>query len=204
VEINPNTLVVGGGVAGIQAALEIADSGTHVYLVEREPSIGGHMAQFDKTFPTLDCAACILTPKMTAVSQHPNITLLTWSEVENVSGYVGDFTVTIRKKARKVNEALCTGCLICQEKCPKKVVDTAFEVGLGTRKAIYVPFPQAEPKYPVMDTENCIYFQKGTCRACEKFCPTHAIDFEQQDTILEVKVGNIVLASVFPNTAMDV
>ncbi|MEJ5202174.1 MAG: CoB--CoM heterodisulfide reductase iron-sulfur subunit A family protein [Anaerolineales bacterium] len=195
VEINPNTLVVGGGVAGIQAALEIADSGTHVYLVEREPSIGGHMAQFDKTFPTLDCAACILTPKMTAVSQHPNITLLTWSEVENVSGYVGDFTVTIRKKARKVNEALCTGCLICQEKCPKKVVDTAFEVGLGTRKAIYVPFPQAEPKYPVMDTENCIYFQKGTCRACEKFCPTHAIDFEQQDTILEVKVGNIVLAT---------
>jgi len=195
VEINPNTLVVGGGVAGIQAALEIADSGSHVYLVEREPSIGGHMAQFDKTFPTLDCAACILTPKMTAVSQHPNITLLTWSEVENVSGYVGDFNVTIRKKARKVNEELCTGCLICQEKCPKKVVDTVFEAGLGTRKAIYVPFPQAEPKFPVMDIENCIYFQKGTCRACEKFCPTHAIDFEQQDTILEVKVGNIVLAT---------
>jgi heterodisulfide reductase subunit A len=195
VKINPNTLVVGGGVAGIQAALEIADSGTHVYLVEREPSIGGHMAQFDKTFPTLDCSACILTPKMTTAGQHPNITLLTWSEVEEVKGYVGNFTVKIRKKARKINEELCTGCLICQEKCPKKVIDNIYEVGMANRKAVYIPFPQAVPKYPVMDVENCTYFLKGTCRACEKFCPTDAIDFKQEDQILEVNVGNIILAT---------
>jgi heterodisulfide reductase subunit A2 len=195
VNINPNVLVVGGGVAGIQAALEIADSGWHVYLVEREPSIGGHMAQFDKTFPTLDCSACILTPKMSAVGMHPNITLLTWSEVEEVKGFVGNFEVKIRKKARKVNEELCTGCLICQEKCPKKVLDTVYEAGVANRKAVYVPFPQAVPKYPVMDTVNCTYFVKGTCKACEKFCPTNAIDFAQQDTIMDVQVGNIILAT---------
>jgi heterodisulfide reductase subunit A len=195
VNINPNVLVVGGGVAGIQAALEIADSGWHVYLVEREPSIGGHMAQFDKTFPTLDCSACILTPKMSAVGMHPNITLLTWSEVEEVKGFVGNFEVKIRKRARKINEELCTGCLICQEKCPKKVVDTVYEAGVANRKAVYVPFPQAVPKYPVMDTINCTYFVKGTCRACEKFCPTNAIDFAQEDTIMDVQVGNIILAT---------
>ncbi len=195
VPIDPNVLVVGGGIAGIQAALEIADSGHHVYLVEREPSIGGHMAQFDKTFPTLDCSACILTPKMVSVGTHKNITLLTWSEVENVSGYVGNFTVTIRKKARYVDEALCTGCGVCQEKCPWKVVDEVFEVGMGKRKVIYTPFPQAVPNWPVIDRAHCVYFQKGTCKACEKFCPTGAIKFDQQDEILTVKVGNIILAT---------
>jgi heterodisulfide reductase subunit A2 len=195
VPIDPNVLVVGGGIAGIQAALEIADSGNHVYVVEREPSIGGHMAQFDKTFPTLDCSACILTPKMVSVGNHKNITLLTWSEVETVEGYVGNFTVTIRKKARYVDEALCTGCGVCQEKCPKKVIDEVFEAGLGYRKAIYTPFPQAVPNYPVMDHENCTYFQKGTCKACEKFCPTGAIKFDQKDEMITVKVGNIILAT---------
>lgn len=195
VPIHPDTLVVGGGIAGIQSALEIADAGYHVYLVEREPSIGGHMAQFDKTFPTLDCSACILTPKMVQVGTHPNITMLTWSEVEKVDGFVGNFTVTVRKKARKVIEDLCTGCGICQEKCPKKVIDDVYEAGLGYRKAVYTPFPQAVPKYPVMDVENCTYFQKGTCKACEKFCPTNAIDFKQQDEILTLQVGNIVLAT---------
>lgn len=195
VPIHPATLVVGGGIAGIQAALEIADAGHPVYIVEREPSIGGHMAQFDKTFPTLDCAACILTPKMVQAGTHPNITLLTWSEVEKVEGYVGSFDVTIRKKARKVNVEDCTGCGICQEKCPKKVVDEIYEAGLGYRKAVYTPFPQAVPKYPVMDVENCIYFAKGTCKACEKFCPTNAINFEQEDEILNVEVGNIILAT---------
>ena len=195
VPIHPATLVVGGGIAGIQAALEIADAGFHVYLVEREPSIGGHMAQFDKTFPTLDCAACILTPKMVSIGTHPNVTMLTWSEVERVDGYVGNFTVTVRKKARYVNTELCTGCGICQEKCPKKVVDDIFEAGLGYRKAVYTPFPQAVPKYPVIDRDNCIYFEKGTCRACEKLCPTGAIEFNQKDETITLQVGNIVVAT---------
>lgn len=201
VPIHPATLVVGGGIAGIQAALEIADAGFPVYLVEREASIGGHMAQFDKTFPTLDCAACILTPRMVSVGTHPNVTLLTWSEVTNVQGYVGNFTVTVRKKARYINTELCTGCGICQEKCPKKVIDEVFEAGLGYRKAVYSPFPQAVPKYPVIDRENCTYFQKGTCRACAKFCPTDAIDFDQEDEILTIQVGNIILATGF--TTLD-
>jgi heterodisulfide reductase subunit A len=195
VPIHPATLVVGGGIAGIQAALEIADAGFPVYLVEREPSIGGHMSQFDKTFPTLDCAACILTPRMVSVGTHPNITMLTWSEVEHVDGYVGNFTVTVRKKARCVNLDLCTGCGICQEKCPKKVIDEVYEAGLGYRKAVYTPFPQAVPKYPVIDKPNCTYFQKGTCRACEKFCPTGAIDFKQEDEVVTFQVGNIILAT---------
>lgn len=195
VPINPNTLVVGGGIAGIQSALEIANAGFHVYLVEREPSIGGHMAQFDKTFPTLDCSACILTPRMVEAGAHPNITLLTWSEVTNVEGYVGNFHVTIKKKARFVKEELCTGCGICEEKCPKKVIDEVYEAGLGYRKAVYTPFAQAVPKFPVMDKENCTYFLKGTCKACEKFCPTGAIDFNQEDQLLHIDVGNIILAT---------
>jgi heterodisulfide reductase subunit A len=195
VPIDPNVLIVGGGVAGIQAALEIANCGHHVYLVEREPSIGGHMAQLDKTFPTMDCSACILTPKMFDAGNHENITLLTWSEVEEVEGYVGNFTVTIRKRARDVDEELCTGCGVCQEKCPKKVVDDVFEAGLGYRKAIYTPFPQAVPNWPVIDRENCIFYDTGKCKACEKFCPTGAIKFNQQDEIITVKVGNIILAT---------
>jgi heterodisulfide reductase subunit A len=195
VPIHPATLVVGGGIAGIQSALEIADAGFPVYLVEREPSIGGHMAQFDKTFPTLDCSACILTPRMVSAGTHPNITLLSWSEVTRVDGYVGNFTATIRKKARYVNTDVCTGCAICQEKCPKKVIDEVYEAGLGYRKAIYTPFPQAVPKYPVIDRPNCTYFQKGTCKACEKFCPTNAIDFTQQDEYITIEVGNIILAT---------
>jgi heterodisulfide reductase subunit A2 len=195
VPIHPATLVVGGGIAGIQAALEIADGGFPVYMVEREPSIGGHMSQFDKTFPTLDCAACILTPRMVSVGGHPNITLLTYSEVVKVDGFVGNFTVTIRKKARCVNQELCTGCGICQEKCPKKVIDDVYEAGLGYRKAVYTPFPQAVPKYPVIDKPNCTYFQKGTCKACQKFCPTNAIDFEQEDEYITLEVGNIILAT---------
>ncbi len=194
VNINPNTLVVGGGIAGIQAALKIADSGHKVYLVERTPSIGGHMAQLDKTFPTLDCSACILTPKMTLVGSHPNIELMTYSEVSEVSGYIGNFNVKIRKKARYVDKDKCTGCGLCQEKCPWKV-PSEFDLGLGERKAIYTPFAQAVPNIPVIDTEHCAYFLKGTCRACEKFCEAKAINFEQQDEIAEVDVGNIILAT---------
>jgi heterodisulfide reductase subunit A len=193
--VNKNTLIVGGGVGGITAALEIANAGYHVYLVEREPSLGGHMAQLDKTFPTLDCSACILTPRMFDAGNHPNITLLSYSEVEKVSGYIGNFKARIRKKARYVNEELCTGCGACTEKCPKQLVDEVFEAGLGYRKVIYRPFPQAVPKYPVIDRENCTFFQKGTCKACQKFCPTGAIDFDQQDTFLDVEIGNIILAT---------
>jgi heterodisulfide reductase subunit A len=197
VPIHPATLVVGGGIAGIQAALEIADSGHQVYLVEREPSIGGHMAQFDKTFPTLDCAACILTPRMVSVGEHPNIELLTWSEVERVDGYVGNFSVTVRKRPRYVDVDLCTGCGICWEKCPKKVVDEVFEQGIGYRTAVYTPFPQAVPKYPVIDPESCIYFQNGKCGACQKLCPTGAIDFDQEEEMLLLEVGNIIIATGF-------
>jgi len=194
VSINPNTLIVGGGIAGIQAALDIANAGYKVYLVEREPSIGGHMMQFDKTFPTLDCSACILTPKMSEVGSHPNIELLSYSEVEEVSGYIGNFKTKIRKKARYIDEAKCTGCGVCQEKCPWKA-DSEFDVGLSKRKAIYIPFPQAVPNIPVIDKEHCAYFSKGTCRACEKFCQAGAINFEQKDELLEVEVGSIILAT---------
>ncbi len=195
VEINPNVLVVGGGIAGITASLELANAGYHVYLVEREPSIGGHMAQWDKTFPTLDCAACILTPRMVEVGQNPNITLLTYSEVEGVEGYLGNYTITVRKKARFIDESLCTGCGICEDKCPKKVVDEVFNVGLGKRKAIYRPFPQAVPMFPVVDVEQCTYFIKGKCKACQIFCPPEAINFDQKDEILELNAGSVILAT---------
>jgi len=195
VKVNPATLVVGGGIAGIQAALELANAGYPVYLLEREPSIGGHMAQFDKTFPTLDCSACILTPRMSEVGQHENITLYTYSELEEVGGSVGQFNVKIRKKARHVDEDACNGCGICTERCPKKVVDETFEAGMGQRKAIYTPFPQAVPRTPVIDTDSCIYFQKGKCQVCSKVCPTEAINYDQQDEIVELEVGNIILAT---------
>jgi len=194
VPINSNVLIVGGGIAGIQAALDIADGGYKVYLVERDPSIGGHMIQLDKTFPTLDCSSCILTPKMSAVGSHPNIELMTYSEVEEVSGYIGNFKVKIRKKARYVDEDKCNGCGVCQEKCPIKV-DSEFDVGMGKRKAIYTMFAQAVPSLPVIDKEHCVYFLKGKCRACEMFCEPKAIDFEQSDQTVEVEVGVIILAT---------
>jgi heterodisulfide reductase subunit A len=195
VDVNRTTLVLGGGIAGLQATLELADAGYPVYLVEREPSIGGHMAQFDKTFPTLDCSACILTPKMSEAGQHENVKLLTYAELEEVTGSVGNFHVKIRQKARHVDYDKCTGCGICVEKCPRKVLDTEFEAGMGNRKAIYMPFPQAVPRIPVIDTESCIWFERQKCRACEKLCPTDAIAFDQQDEIIEVNVGNIIIAT---------
>lgn len=193
--IHEATLIVGGGIAGINAALEIANAGYPVYLVEREPSIGGRMAQFDKTFPTLDCSACILTPKMFDVGNHPNITMMTYSEVEQVDGFVGNFTVRVRQRARQINIEDCTGCGDCWERCPAKVVDDVYEAGLGYRTAVYRPFPQAVPKYPVIDRENCIYYKNGKCKACEKFCPTGAINFDQEDEIVNITVGNIILAT---------
>ncbi|MFH1775755.1 MAG: CoB--CoM heterodisulfide reductase iron-sulfur subunit A family protein [Chloroflexota bacterium] len=193
VPINPNTLVVGGGIAGIQAALEIADSKHKVYLVEKEPSIGGHMIQLDKTFPTLDCSACILTPKMSMVGAHPYIEMLTYSQVEEVSGYIGNFKAKIRKRARSIDAEKCTGCGSCQEKCPWKT-DSEFDAGLGKRKAIYTPFAQAVPNIPVIDREHCAYYLKGKCRVCEQVCLTGAIAFDQEDEVIEVDVGSIVVA----------
>jgi heterodisulfide reductase subunit A len=195
VSVNKATLVVGGGIAGLQATLELADAGYPVYLVEREPSIGGHMAQFDKTFPTLDCSACILTPKMSEAGQHEHVKLFTYSELEEVTGSVGNFKVKIRKKARSVIDEKCTGCGVCQEKCPRKILDTEFEAGMGYRKAIYTPFPQAVPRIPVIDRANCSYFERGKCQVCKKICPTGAIDYEQQDEIVELEVGNIIMAT---------
>jgi len=190
----PSVLVVGGGITGIQASLDIANSEHKVYLVERESSIGGHMIQLDRTFPTLDCSECILTPKMSEVGQHPFIELLAYSEVEEVSGSIGNFKVKIRKKARYVDESKCVGCGVCEEKCPWKV-DSEFEEGLAKRKAIYIPFAQAIPNVATIDRENCAYFKTGKCRACEKFCDADAIDFEQTDEIIEVEVGSIILAT---------
>ena len=194
VAVNPDVMVVGAGIAGIQASLDIADGGYKVHLVERLPSVGGHMAQLDKTFPTLDCSACILTPKMVAVGMHERIKLHTYSEVEEVTGFVGQFKVKIRRKAAYVNHDLCTGCGLCQEKCPKKV-PSEYNMKLGDRKAIYTLFAQAVPNKPVIDRDNCIYFQKGKCRACEKLCEMKAIDFEQQDRVEEVEVGSIIVAT---------
>lgn len=197
VNIIPATLVVGGGIAGIQASLDIANAGKKVYLVEKTPTIGGHMAKFDKTFPTLDCAACILTPKMVQVAQNENIELMTYSEVVDVSGYVGNFKVKIRKKARYVDINKCTGCGLCYEKCPIKV-PSEFDEGLTTRKAIYVPFPQAVPNKATIDKENCRQFQEGKkCGVCKKICPADAVDYEMKDEIVEVEVGNIIVATGF-------
>lgn len=194
IPVEKKALVIGGGIAGIQAALDIADGGHEVVLVEKDATIGGRMAQLDKTFPTLDCSACILTPKMVDVSQHPNIRLMTWSEVENVGGYIGNFEVQIRRKARSVDMKDCTGCGVCWNKCPKKV-PSEFDLGLGTRKAIYIPFPQAIPNKPVIDRENCTYYQAGKCRICEKFCPAGAIRFDQEDEIVTERFGAIVVAT---------
>lgn len=196
VDINPNVLVIGGGIAGMQAALDIADGGKKVFLVEKEPTIGGNMSKFDKTFPTLDCAACISTPKLVAVGQHENIELMTYSEVADVSGFVGNFKVKIRKKPRYVDADKCTGCGLCTEKCPSKVL-SEFDHGLAYRKAIYSPFPQAVPNTRVIDAEHCIYFQKNRCRACEKFCEAEAIDFDQKEEIVEINVGSVIVATGF-------
>lgn len=199
VAITPRVLVVGGGIAGIQASLTLAEAGKEVILVEREPTIGGHMAMFDKTFPTLDCAACILTPKMTAVKSHPNIKLLTWSEVESVDGSVGHYHVKIRRRARYIREDLCMGCMECIQQCIFKTakIPNAFDQGLGMRKPVYIPFPQAVPPIPVIDRESCIEFKTGKCKkTCVEACgDRNAIDFTQQDWTEEYEVGAIIVAT---------
>ena len=190
-------LVIGGGIAGIQAALDIADAGFEVDIVEKNATIGGRMAQLDKTFPTLDCSACILTPKMVDCAQHEKIDILSYSEVEEVKGFVGNFNVKIRRKARFVDETKCTGCKLCMEKCPSKKGLNTFNMGLNTRPAIYIPFAQAIPNVAVIDPEQCIKLKTGKCGICQKFCGVGAIDYEQKDSFIERQYGAIVVATGF-------
>lgn len=202
VPVTRRALVVGGGVAGIQAALDIADAGYEVALVEREPSIGGKMAGLSETFPTLDCSQCILTPRMVEVGQHPKITLYSYSEVEKVEGFVGNFTVTIRKKARYVDTSVCTGCGDCWGRCPVKKIPSEFDYGTGTRRAIYIPFPQAVPARPVVDAEHCTYLidkaagrARPRCGACQKKCEANAVNFDDVDERVVEQVGAVVVAT---------
>lgn len=200
VPINAAVLVVGGGIAGIHAALTLANAGKHVYLVEREPTIGGHMAMFDKTFPTLDCAACILTPKMSAVKAHPNITLWTYSEVANVDGYVGNYTVKVKRKPRYIKEDLCVGCMECVTACIYKDArfPDEFNLGLSKRKPVYIPFPQATPQVVLFDPETCLQLKKGKCKqTCIEACDRECIDFTQTEEFKDIEVGTIILATGF-------
>ena len=195
--VTKRALVIGGGIAGIQTALDVADAGYEVDIVEKAPTIGGRMAQLDKTFPTLDCAACILTPKMVDAAQNEKINIISYAELDSLSGYVGNFTAKIRKKARYIDEAKCTGCGVCTEKCPSRKGLNEFNMGLNTRGAIYIPFAQAIPNVAVIDAKNCLHFRTGKCGLCEKNCSAGAIRFDQQDEMLERKYGAIIVATGF-------
>jgi len=197
VPITKKVLVIGGGIAGIQAALDIADAGHYVILVEREASIGGHMSQLSETFPTLDCSQCILTPRMVEVGQHPKIMLYTYAELEKLDGFIGNFHATIRLKAKSVDYKTCTGCGECITKCPAKKIPSEFNEGLGKRTAIYTPFPQAVPNKPVIDKANCRYYQTGKCKVCQKVCQSNSIVFDEKDEYISEDVGAIVLATGF-------
>ncbi len=201
--VTKRALVIGGGIAGIQTALDIAEAGFPVDIVEKKPTIGGKMAQLDKTFPTLDCAACILTPKMVDVAQNDKIRIFSYSEVEEIGGFVGNFTVKIKKKARYVKEDVCTGCGICTEKCPQKKVPNEFNMGMDNRRAVYIPFAQAVPKVATIDPNYCTMLKTGKCGVCAKVCTAGAIDYTQKDEIIEEKYGAIVAATGFNPISMD-
>src|SRR3972149_7669844 len=191
--MHKRVLVIGGGIAGIQASLDLAEMNIEVYLVEKGPSIGGRMTQLDKTFPTNDCAMCILSPKLVEAGANPYIKIITNAELESLTGQAPNFQATIIKKPRYVNEEKCTGCGICMTKCPVKIPDE-YNKGLSKTKCIHIPFPQAVPVIPIIDKENCLYFKKGKCRNCEKFCEMKAIDFNQKEEIIKIDVGSVILA----------
>ena len=195
----PTALVIGGGIAGIQASLDIADKGFRVTLVEREPTIGGHMAQLDKTFPTLDCSSCILTPKMVEIANHPSIELMTYSELMDVRGKVGDFRVRVRRKPRYVDEMKCTACGLCAEACVQQgKIPNEFDMGIGRRSAIYIPFPQAVPQTYVIDPDRCLMLTRGKCGKepkCQKACSPSAIEFTQEEKIITLRASVIVVAT---------
>ena len=201
--VTKRALVIGGGIAGIQTALDIADAGFPVDIVEKAPTIGGKMAQLDKTFPTLDCAACILTPKMVDAAQNENIRIFSYSEVEAVSGFVGNFTVKIRRKARYVREDICTGCGLCTEKCPQKKVPNEFNLGMDNRRAVYIPFAQAVPKVATIDADWCTMLKTGKCGVCAKVCTAGAIDYTQKDTFVEEQYGAIVAATGYNPISLE-
>ena len=209
VKITPKAMVIGGGIAGIQASLDLAEAGHKVYLVEKSPSIGGRMAQLDKTFPTLDCSGCILTPKMKEVFSNPNIELLTYAEVTNVDGNIGNYTVTVKKKARYVQMDKCKGCGDCAEACRlhDKII-SEFDMGMGKRSAIYLPFSQAVPPKYTIDKDTCLMLTKGKCGTgplCVEACPEKCIDFSQKNEDVDITVGVIVVATgydVMDPTAM--
>jgi heterodisulfide reductase subunit A len=188
-------MVIGGGISGIEAALTLGEQGYKVILVEKTPSVGGRMAQLDKTFPTLDCSICILAPKMVETSRHPNIELLAYSEVQEVSGKAGEFNVKVKKKAKYVNWDVCTGCGACSEKCPMKKIPSEFEEAMGNRTAIYIPFPQAVPRKAVIDAEKCLYLTKESCKLCEKECEAGAINWNDKDEIIDYNVASIIVAT---------
>jgi len=192
-----SVLVIGGGVAGIQTSLDLTELGLKVYLVEKSPSIGGRMAQLDKTFPTNDCSLCILAPKMVEVFRNPNIELMTYHEIQKVEGEPGNFTVTVLKKPRYIDETKCKGCGDCAAKCPKIEAPNIFDMNLGKRKSIYIPFPQAVPPIYLIDPELCLKLTKGVCGVCQKVCKAEAIDYEQQPQEIELNVGAIVVATGF-------
>ncbi len=201
--VTKRALVIGGGIAGIQTALDIADAGFPVDIVETKPTIGGKMAQLDKTFPTLDCAACILTPKMVEVAQNEKIRIFSYSEVTQVKGFVGNFDVTIKRRARYVKEDVCTGCGLCTEKCPQKKVPNEFNLGMDNRHAIYIPFAQAVPKVATIDPNACTMLKTGKCGLCARVCTAGAIDYQAKDEFIEEKYGAIVAATGFNPISME-
>ena len=185
-------LVVGGGIAGVQASLDLAESGFRVYLLEEKPCIGGVMAQLDKTFPTNDCSACIFSPKLQTLAQNPNIEILAYSKLEGIEGEAGNFRIKIRKKARHVDAEKCTSCGTCAEKCPMKVPNE-YNFGHNIRKAIYKDYAQGIPSVYTIDTDHCRTFQGKKCGVCKKVCPAGAMDYEQTDVIQELEVGAAIL-----------